>query len=141
VIAPDTSVVIAALSPWHQAHAVAREAVGNDSDRRLIVHVAFEATSALSRMPRGHRVAATVVRAALEAMFPPAWLQLDADDARQILATVVAGGVRGGALYDAAIAAAAKAAGSRLLTLDRRALPVYELVGADVELLAADRVA
>lgn len=135
MIASDTSVVVAALAPWHDAHALAREAVGAASDRRLIAHVAFETTSTLSRMPRGHRVAATVVRAALEAMFPTEWLQLNAADARQTLATVVAGGVRGGALYDAAIAATAKAAGSRLLTLDRRALPVYELVGVEVELL------
>lgn len=137
MIAPDTSVVIAALAPWHEAHAAARSALGRTSDRRLIAHVAFEATSSLSRMPRGQRVAATVVRSALEAMFPLDWLQLDAAGARRTLATAVVDGVRGGALYDAVIGATAAAAGGRLVTLDRRALPVYEIVGADVELIRA----
>ena len=137
MIAPDTSVVIAALTTWHAAHGVAREAVGSVADRRLIAHVAFETTSSLSRMPRGMRVSATVVRSALEEMFPAEWLQLDPVGARRTFATVVAGGVSGGALYDAAIAATAAQAGRRLVTLDRRALPVYELVGADVELLSA----
>lgn len=135
MIAPDTSVVVAALSPWHSAHGAARDVLGGATDRRLIAHVAFEATSSLSRMPRGKRVAATLVQTALEEMFPADWLQMDGAGARRTLATVVAGGVRGGALYDAAIAATAVAAGGRLVTLDRRALPVYELVGADVELL------
>jgi predicted nucleic acid-binding protein len=135
VIAPDTSVVIAALAPWHASHETARAAV-DVPDRRLIAHVAFETTSSLSRMPRGQRVDATVVHAALEAMFAADWLQLDGKGARRALATVVDGGTRGGALYDALIAATAAAGGHRLLTLDRRALPTYELVGADVELLA-----
>lgn len=136
MIAPDTSVVMAALAPWHAAHATARAAV-DVTDRRLIAHVAFETVSSLSRMPRGQRVEATVVQKALEAMFPADWLQLDGGGARRALATVVDGGTRGGALYDALIAATAAVNGYRLLTLDRRALPTYELVGADVELLAS----
>lgn len=134
--APDTSVVIAALVPWHEAHAEARAALAGD-DRRLIAHVAFEATSSLSRMPRGQRVAAGVVRSALEAMFPGDWLAPAPAESRAALATAVAADVRGGALYDALIAATAAAAGVRLVSLDRRALPVYARMGADVELLAA----
>jgi predicted nucleic acid-binding protein len=137
MIAPDTSVVIAALAPWHSGHAAARDALGGEVDRRLIAHVAFEATSSLSRMPRGKRIAAAVVHSALDEMFPAEWLQMDAAGARRTLATIVAGGVRGGALYDAVIAATAVAAGRRLVTLDRRALPVYDLVGVDVDLLSA----
>lgn len=135
MIAPDTSVVVAALAPWHPAHGAAREALGAATDRRLIAHVAFEATSSLSRMPRGRRVAATIVQSALEEMFPAEWLQMDGAGARRTLATAVADGVGGGALYDAAIAATAAVAGGRLVTLDRRALSVYELIGVDVELL------
>lgn len=136
MIAPDTSVVVAALAPWHVAHRAARQVLRGTTDRRLIAHVGFEATSSLSRMPQRRRVAAPMVQSALEDMFPDEWLQMDGAGARRTLATVVAGGVRGGALYDAMIAATAAAAGRRLVTLDRRALPVYELVGVDVELLS-----
>lgn len=135
--APDTSVVIAALVPWHEAHERARTALADDDRRQLIAHVAFEATSSLSRMPRGQRVAAAVVRSALEAMFPLEWIAPMAAESRAALATAVAADVRGGALYDALIAATAANAGVRLLSLDRRALPVYARMGADVELLAA----
>jgi len=134
---PDTSVVIAALVPWHEAHAEARAALAADNDRRLIAHVAFEATSSLSRMPRGQRVAATVVRSALEAMFPGDWLAPAPAESRAALAMAVAADVRGGALYDALIAATAAAADVRLLSLDRRALPVYTRMGVEAELLAA----
>ncbi len=137
MIAPDTSVVIAALVPWHEAHERARATLADESDRRLIAHVAFETTSSLSRMPRGQRVAATVVRSALDAMFPGDWLAPAAADSRAALATAVAADVRGGALYDALIAASAAAAGARLLSLDRRALPVYARMGAEAELLGA----
>jgi predicted nucleic acid-binding protein len=136
VIAPDTSVVIAALVPWHEAHEPARAALAADEDRRLIAHVAFEATSSLSRMPRGQRVAATVVHEALEAMFPGGWLAPAPSESRVALATAVAAGVRGGALYDALIASTAASAGVRLLSLDRRALSVYAKLGAGVELLS-----
>jgi toxin FitB len=136
VIAPDTSVVVAALAPWHGAHEAGRVALATEPDRRLIAHVAFETCSTLSRMPEGKRIAAEVVQQALERMFPDRWLQLDAVAARRTLATAVRAGVRGGALYDAAIAGAAVCHGARLLSFDRRGTATYEAVGADVELLA-----
>ena len=137
MIAPDTSVLLAALAPWHSAHAVAHELVSITSSRRLIAHVAFETTSTLSRMPEAERIAAPVVQQALELLFPDGWLQLDAAGARRALATAVRAGVRGGALYDAVIAATAADHGARLVTFDRRGLPTYEAVGAKVEVLVA----
>jgi predicted nucleic acid-binding protein len=65
------------------------------------------------------------------------WRQLDASAARRALATAVDAGVRGGALYDAAIAATAVSHDARLLSFDRRGAATYEAVGADVELLVA----
>jgi predicted nucleic acid-binding protein len=135
VIAPDTSVVVAALAPWHSAHRAAREALAT-RDRSLVAHVAFETTSALSRMPEGARLSARVVQSALDRMFPADWLQLDAVAARTALTTAVDAGVRGGALYDALIAATALSHGARLVSLDRRGLTAYDAIGADVELLA-----
>lgn len=136
MIAPDTSVVLAALAPWHAGHLVANNVLSGAPGRRMITHVAFETTSTLSRMPQRERVAAQVVHQALERLFPDDWLQLNASSARAGLASAVSAGVRGGALYDALIAATARAHGARLLSFDRRALPTYESIGADVELLA-----
>ena len=43
--------------------------------------------------------------------------------------------IRGGATYDALIAATAREAGARLVTCDRRALSVYERLGVRVQFL------
>jgi len=137
VIAPDTSVVLAALAPWHVGHPVASDALSDAPARSMVTHVAFETTSTLSRMPEGERIAAATVYQALESLFPGDWLQLGATDARRALATAVAAGVRGGALYDAVIAATAHAHGARLLSFDRRALSTYEAIGVEVEMLTA----
>jgi hypothetical protein len=56
VIAPDTSVVIAAAAPWHVAHDAAVAAMASADPAVLIAHVAFETTAALSRMPAGQRL-------------------------------------------------------------------------------------
>lgn len=137
MIAPDTSVLFAALAPWHSAHRAAHELVSTMSSGRLIAHVAFETTSVLSRMPDGERISARVVHDALDRLFPDEWLQLDASGARRALATAVGAGVRGGALYDALISATAAAHGASLVTLDRRGRATYEAMGVEVELLSA----
>lgn len=134
MIAPDTSVVIAALAPWHVAHQRAREAL-DDNRVGLVAHVGYETTSALSRMPEGHRIAPDVVVEALERRFADQWLYLDGQTLREALRAAVAVGVRGGALYDALIAATAAGNGARLLTADARARITYEAVGVDTELL------
>ncbi len=131
MIAPDSSVVIAALAPWHVAHHAARAALRRD-EPRLVAHVAFETTAALSRMPEGHRVAPAVVLDALELGFPGAWLALSGAAQRACIAAAVAGGLRGGSLYDALIAATAREHGATLVSADRRAHAAYELTGAAV---------
>lgn len=136
MIAPDSSVVIAALAPWHVAHEAARHAL-RDTSRTLIAHVAFETTAVLSRMPEGHRIAPEVVVEALRQAFPARWLVLDATRTRRALDTAVAAGLRGGALYDALIAATAAHHSLRLLSGDRRARRTYEALGVDVAYLRA----
>jgi predicted nucleic acid-binding protein len=136
VIAPDSSVVIAALAPWHVAHTVAREALAK-ADLGLVAHVAYETTSALSRMPEGRRIAPDVVLEALGRRFRSEWLALNGPQARSALTLAVAAGVRGGALYDALIAATARQHDARILSADRRAKPAYEAVGADIAYLKA----
>jgi predicted nucleic acid-binding protein len=131
LILPDSSVVVAALAPWHPAHETAREAIGG-AQSRLIAHVAFETASVLSRMPEGRRVAAPLVVEALLAGFPKPWLSLDGDRTRVALQRAVVAGLRGGALYDALIAATAAHHGGQLVSADRRARRTYDALDVDV---------
>lgn len=136
MIAPDSSVVVAALLPWHVAHDAAARALAVE-EPRLVAHVAYEVTSALSRMPEGHRIAPRVTLEALVRRFGDPWLQLDAGAMRESLQRAVSAGVRGGALYDALIAATATRRGIRLVSADQRARPTYEALGADVTYIGA----
>jgi predicted nucleic acid-binding protein len=102
---------------------------------RLPAHVAFETTSALSRMPQGRRIAPAVVLEALERGFARPWLAMDADGLRDALRRAVGAEVRGGALYDALIAATAVNHDVEILSADRRALGTYRAMGAEVRLL------
>ena len=130
MIAPDSSVLVAALASHHEGHRRAVDAIGAVSG--LIVHAAFEACSVLSRLPEGLRVEAAIVLDALERDFPRPWLALGQDGQRSCLRSAVDSGLRGGALYDALIAATAREHGATLLSADRRALVAYEAMGADV---------
>jgi predicted nucleic acid-binding protein len=131
LIAPDSSVTIAAAAPWHVAHEAAIAALAANQPA-LIAHVAFETTAALSRMPEGQRLSPAVVLGWLELRFPTTWLTLPAAATRRGLRTAVHSGIRGGALYDALIAATAAHHKYTLVSADRRAAPVYAAVGVDV---------
>lgn len=132
MIAPDSSVVIAALAPWHDAHARCRAALV-EGNARLPAHVAFETTSALSRMPKGQRIAPAVVLEALVRNFPQTWLAMDSDGLRDALQRAVSAGIRGGSLYDALIAATAAFHDAEILSADRRALLTYRTMGVKVK--------
>jgi hypothetical protein len=60
---------------------------------------------------------------------------LPSDAQRPALARLETLGVAGGATYDGLIGLTAAAAGAKLVTLDVRALPIYQRLGADVELV------
>jgi predicted nucleic acid-binding protein len=137
LIAPDSSVTIAAAAPWHVAHEAATAALVADQPA-LIAHVAFETTAALSRMPESQRLSPAVVLEWLERRFPTTWLTLPAAATRRGLRTAVDSGIRGGALYDALIAATAAHHKCTLVSADRRAAPVYAAVGVDVVYLASE---
>jgi predicted nucleic acid-binding protein len=135
MIAPDSSVVVAALAPWHEAHAAARQALRH-TRVTLLAHVALETTAVLSRMPEGHRINPAVVVEALRRGFSGRWLTLDGTRTRRALDAAVAAGLRGGALYDALIAATAAHHGLRLVSADRRARRTYDALGAEVAFVA-----
>jgi predicted nucleic acid-binding protein len=131
VITPDSSVAVAAAAPWHVAHEAAVAALAGEQPA-LIGHVAFETTAALSRMPEGQRLAPAVVLEWLELRFAPRWLTLPGDPVRRALRAAIEHGIRGGALYDALIAATAVHHEHTLVSADRRAAPVYSALGACV---------
>jgi len=131
VIAVDTSVVVAGLASWHEAHTAARRALARQP--RLPAHAALETYSVLTRLPPPHRFAPGLVGELLAAQFPEPLLTLPGRQHESLIAIAVEAGVTGGAIYDALVAATAKHAGATLLTRDRRAIPVYELVGASFE--------
>lgn len=137
MIAPDSSVVVAAAAPWHTAHEAAVAALAA-APPSLVAHVALETVAALSRMPEGQRLAPAVVLEWLERRFPGRWLVLSSSASRRALHRAVAAGIRGGALYDAMIAATADHHGHTLLSADRRATAAYAAVGADVVYLVDD---
>jgi predicted nucleic acid-binding protein len=131
VIAPDSSVAIAAAASWHVAHDLAVGALARD-DVSLIAHVAFETTAALSRMPEGHRIAPAVVVEWLERRFRGEWLTLPPAAGSHALRSAVEHGIRGGALCDALVAATAVDHDHTLVSADRRAAPTYRALGASV---------
>jgi predicted nucleic acid-binding protein len=124
MIAPDSSVTIAAAAPWHVAHDAATAALAAEPPS-LIGHVAYETTAAMSRLPDRQRIAPAVVLEWLEQRFPARWLVLPAGATRRALHVAVQHGIRGGALYDALIAATAAHNDHVLLSADRRASRVY----------------
>ncbi len=132
IVTADTSVVVPALADWHPEHKRSLELVRDV--RRLPGHVLIETMSVLTRMRHGVASPIAEVALALAQNFPDEPLTLGPGDYRRLLTTFAATGVVGGRVYDALVGASAAAAGARLLTADRRALPTYVAVGATAEL-------
>lgn len=130
----DTSVVVAALSPWHVSHEESRQKV--DEHRPLLPgHVLIESYAALTRLP-GRLLAPTAVGEALLASFPSNYPVLTGSAHADLVRRLASSDVAGGRIYDALVAATCNHVGARLLTLDRRAIPTYELIGCPYELVA-----
>ena len=125
--------MVAAFASWHEGHAAATEAL--DRKPLLPSQVLIESYSVLTRLPPPHRAPADLVATFLEVRFPRPPLVLDAHAYRELLREAVQKGLVGGSVYDAVIAYTAKDAGALLLTRDRRAMSVYERIGARYELV------
>jgi predicted nucleic acid-binding protein len=133
VKAVDSSVVIAAFATWHEHHSIARKAMAGRP--RLIAHAAIESYSVLTRLPPPHRARPSIVHAFISERFTEPFLALSETGYLQLLATVAAGQILGGPAYDALIAFTAVEHQVTVLSLDQRATPTYEAVGATVEQL------
>lgn len=126
---------MAAFSAWHPGHADAHKAlVGGRTG--IVAHAALETYSVLTRLPEPHTMDAGVVRLWLDDTFDDRWIGLPAGAQRLALRRLAELGIAGGATYDGLIAITAAASEATLLTLDRRALATYGLVGSDIELIA-----
>lgn len=133
MIAVDAGVIVAAFSSWHEAHHRARETVGSESV--AVGHALVEAFSVLTRLPAPHRAPAALVAAFLDASFTGPVLTLDGPALRSLVLRLPELSIAGGAVYDAVIGATAATAGATLVTLDRRAMGVFERIGCDARLL------
>jgi predicted nucleic acid-binding protein len=133
--APDTSVAVAAALPWHEAHAAASAELGG-AETVLLAHVAVETYSVLTRLPPPQRVPPTVALAYLRETFGQQPLALSSDGYARLVERAADESIAGGAVYDALVAATALEAGATLLTLDRRAVTTYRLLGAEYRLVA-----
>jgi predicted nucleic acid-binding protein len=134
VNALDTSVVVAALVGWHEAHDVARRAaIGN----AVPAHVLVEAHAVLTRLPSPHRLSTAVAGHLLLEWFPPARVLVPPDDlAGSIVSRLVEADVAGGASYDALVGLTAASHGLELVTRDRRAARTYDAFGVRYELIS-----
>jgi predicted nucleic acid-binding protein len=123
----DTSVVVPALTDWHEHHRQARSAI--EGVQRLPAPVLVESYSVLTRLPRGLALSPVDAKKVLCGAFPDAPLTLDPAGYRALLELVAPGGLRGGAVYDALVGWTAAQAGVELLTRDARASGAYRAVG------------
>jgi predicted nucleic acid-binding protein len=124
--AVDTSVLIAALCTWHEAHVASLRALGAaERGGEMIVPVPalLESYAVMTRLPSPHRLAPEdahrILSRSLEGRATV--VGLSGAETWRLLRESASGGVAGGSTYDAAILACARRAGAdRVLTLDRR---------------------
>ena len=129
----DTSAALALVLKDNESHSRVRERV-RGHELGLAGHARFETYSVLTRMPVAYRLSPTSAALLIRTTFP-ASVTLSEQSQTDPLATLVDAGIAGGAVWDGLVALAALDSGSRLLSLDRRAVPTYRALGADVELL------
>lgn len=127
----DATVAVAAFAPWHEHHVAARRALSGRP--AIVTHAAYETFSVLTRLPEPNRVQAIDALGFLEDWFAERWIGLSTTGQQLLLRRLADAGIRGGAIYDALIAATVAAESATLVTADRRARATYERVGVDVQ--------
>lgn len=132
-LAFDTSAAVPLLLRSHTAHAtVRRHAAGRTPV--LTEHSLAETYSVLTRLPGDARVTAGDAARLLEATFD-AVLALPTSESTTLPSVLAPLGVAGGAVYDALVGLAARAAGVPLATRDARALGTYTALGVRLEVI------
>jgi predicted nucleic acid-binding protein len=132
-LAFDTSAAVPLLLRSHTAHAaVRRHAAGRTPV--LTAHSLAETYSVLTRLPGDARVAADDAALLLEANFGTI-LTVPASESATLPHVLAPLGIAGGAVYDALVGLAARAAAIPLATRDARALGTYTTLGVQVEIV------
>jgi predicted nucleic acid-binding protein len=129
----DTSAAIALVVEDHEAHSATLAAVAG---RRLGLagHAWFETYSVLTRLPGAQRRSPADALRILEHDFPVRAF-VGEHESVDLGPEVARSGVSGGAVYDALVGAAARQHRRRLVTGDRRAWPIYQALGVDIEIV------
>jgi predicted nucleic acid-binding protein len=130
----DTSAAVPLTVAGHEAHGRTFDAL-RDAELGLAGHAWFETFSVLTRLPPPARRPSAQVLELMRHNFPRSVL-LSAEAARTLQDRIVELRIAGGAVYDALVGAAAVEHGVPLVSRDARAVALYRLLGADVELLA-----
>ncbi|MGE0600950.1 MAG: PIN domain-containing protein [Dehalococcoidia bacterium] len=118
---PDTNVMIASVQAWHVHHERARSELRtrreNGDALLLAAHSLVECYSVLTRLPPSQRVRPEIAVRMIGANFVERGriIGLGAGDYWPILEAAAGRGVAGGRVFDALIAAAARAAGAEVL--------------------------
>jgi toxin FitB len=133
-VTADTSVVVAALSGWHENHEAAAAAL--EGVAALPAQVLIEAYAVLTRLPGGLAVGPEDAAAVLASRFGEEPLRLPGAERRALLSTLAAAGVGGGASYDGLVGLEAAAHEQVLLTRDARAQDTYRRLGVAFRALA-----
>jgi toxin FitB len=139
VIVPDSSVLVAGFFPDHPLHDLAGSALAIVRlEGRLVAHTVAETYAVLSSPGGVHRADAVAVVTYLKDFLGESEPIVPRPSAyREALDLLSREGRGGGSIYDALIALTARDADATLVSLDRRAKPIYELCGADVRFLDA----
>jgi len=132
-LAFDTSAAVPLLLRSHTAHAVVRRHAAGRTPV-LTAHSLAETYSVLTRLPGDARVTAGDAARLLEATFD-AVLALPTSESTTLPSLVAPLRVAGGAVYDALVGLAARAAGVPLATRDARALGTYTALGVRLEVI------
>ena len=127
----DTSTAVALVVEDHEGHAATLAAVRG---RRLGLagHAWFETYSVLTRLPAGLRRSPADVLRLLEHNFPGS-LFLGEREAADLGPELARLGISGGAVYDALVAAVARAHDRPLISGDVRARRTYDALNIRVE--------
>ncbi len=138
MIAVDSSVAIAAFGEWHELNQPACAVL--DAGAAIPIHALLETYSVLTGFPRPHRAAPSLVDTWLEDRFQTVLPPPSANAQRGLVRKLAGEGRTGGAVYDALVALTARTAGATLVTADRRARSIYELVGVALQDLSEPSV-
>ena len=135
MIVPDTSVLVSGFTAAHPFYAVAEPALIEIREKGgLAAHTMAEAYSVLSAPGGVYRAEPELVLEYLKELLgdsPP--IQPRAASYIEALEDLARDGRGGAPVFDALIALAARDADATLISLDRRAKPIYELCGVDVQ--------